>query len=92
MPWCVVRGIGLFYGSASDDPDIAGGGCEARCWQREEQRSRASDQTIAIPQSVSSSEGNFKVSCVALPGGLDTALLSSRFGERWNRSFVIFSK
>ena len=41
-------------------------------------------KTLAIPQSVSGSKYNFEVSFVALPGGLDIALLLLRFGERWN--------
>ena len=86
MPWCVARGIGLFDVSASDGPDIAGRGCKARCLQREEQRTRASHQTLGIPLSVSGSEGNFEVSFVALPGGLDTVLILFRFGERWSES------
>ena len=41
-----------------------------------------SRQSLAIPKSVSGSEGNFEVSSVAFLCGLDPALLLSRFGER----------
>ena len=34
VPWRVATGTALFYVSASDDPVVAGGGCEACCWQR----------------------------------------------------------
>ena len=51
-----------------------------------------SHQTFTSPWSVAGSERKFEVSCAAISGGLDTALLLSRFVERWNRSFRIFSK
>ena len=41
-----------------------------------------SHQTFAISLSVSRSEGNFEVSSVTFPGGLDPTFLLSRFGER----------
>ena len=50
-----------------------------------------SHQTLFSPQSVVASEGNFDVKCAAFSGGRDTALLLSRFGERWNCFLRIFS-
>ena len=49
-----------------------------------------SKQALASPWSVAGSGGNLDI-CLALDD-LDTALLLSRFEERWNRSFGIFSK
>ena len=49
-----------------------------------------SKQALASPWSVAGSGGNLDI-CLALDD-LDTALLLSRFEERWNRSFEIFSK
>ena len=51
----MAREIGLFGVSASDNPDIAGGGCKTRCLQRGDQRTRAPLRTLAISYSVSDS-------------------------------------
>ena len=82
----MVRRIGLFGVSASDDLDIAGGGCTIRCLQRGEQRTKGSPRTLAISYSVSDSEGCFKWALVAIYVDLDPVFLLTRFGERWYRS------
>ena len=82
----MARGIGLFGVSASDDPDIAGGGCTTRCLQRGEQRTRASSRTLAISYLVSDIEGCLEGALVTFSVDLDPVFLLSRFGERWYRS------
>ena len=86
MPKCGARGVGLFGVSASDDPDIAGGGCKTRCLQQREQRTKASPRTLAISSSVSDSEDCFEQALVAFSVDLDPVMFLTRFGERWYRS------
>ena len=58
----IVRGEGnrAICVSASDDLDIAGGGCKTRFLQRGEQPTKASSRTLATSHSVSDSEGCFE--------------------------------